>query len=103
MTLQRPLLHPPEQLLPLLGRHGVTALQQVGHDQSRLDAGRLHPNPTVHPHHQLTGEQLLQVGPDRADGGQQPGTGEEIREVFIISMYYNEQVGVGIGVGGSTF
>lgn len=71
--LQRPLCHPPEQLPSLLGRHGVAALQQVGDDERLLDGGGLHPHSTVHPHHQLTGEELLQVGQDLAVGGQQPG------------------------------
>lgn len=71
--LQRPLRHPPEQLPSLRGRHGVAALQQVYDDEGPLDAGGLDPQTTVHPHHQLTGEQLLQVGPDLTVGGQQPG------------------------------
>lgn len=61
VVLQRPLGHPPEQLPSLLGRHGVAALQQVGDDEGLLEAAGLHPQTAVHSHHQLTGEQLLQV------------------------------------------
>jgi len=71
--LQRPLGHPPEQRPSLRRRHGVGALQQVADDEGLLGAGRLGPQPAVHPDHQLTRDQLLQVGQDLAVGGQQPG------------------------------
>lgn len=37
-----------------------------------MGAGRLEPHTTVEPNQQLTGEQLLQIGPDLAVRGQQP-------------------------------
>lgn len=69
--LQRPLFDPPEQLLSLGGCHGVAALQQVCDNQGLLNAGGLDPHSAVHAHHQLTGEQLVQVRPDLAVGCQQ--------------------------------
>lgn len=71
--LQRPLCRPPEQLPSLLGRHGIAALQQICDDERLLNAGGLHPQTSIHPHHQLTGEQLLQVGQDLTVRGQQSG------------------------------
>lgn len=69
---ERPLLEAPEQLLALRRRHDVAALQQVGQNQSLLDGAGPDPDPAVHPHRQLAGEQLLQVGPEVAAGRQEP-------------------------------
>ncbi len=90
--LQHPLCHPPEQLLPLLGRHGVAALQQVGDDERLLDSGGLDPHTAVHPHHQLTGEQLLQVWQDLTVGGQQSegGPGELVRQKHWHTLIYTQ-------------
>lgn len=47
-----------------------------------MGAGRLEPHTTVEPNQQLTGEQLLQIGPDLAVRGQQPareGGGQSLR------------------------
>lgn len=59
--LERPLLDLPEQLLSLLSRHGFGTLQQVCDDQRLLHGGRFDPNASVHPDHELTREELLEV------------------------------------------
>lgn len=65
--------HPSEERLSLLGCHVLTALQQVGHDEGLLDGLGLDPHPSVHPHHNLKGEHLLQVLGYLTLGCQQPG------------------------------
>lgn len=50
-----------------------------------MGAGRLGPHTTVEAHQELTGEQLLQVGPNLAVRGQQPaGEGQPRQDRLML-------------------